>query len=138
MLSKTRTTILALAASASMAAAALAPAVSQAQPIKPGTKAALCEVLRLTAGLWHEAAEAAEEKGEADLASYYNGQAEKAEGEAGNRGCQWEITIDATKAASKTATKVKAIKTPGATVPVKGKVMTAKYVAARVAASLAR
>jgi len=120
MLSKTRTTIIALVASASFATAAVAPAVSQAKPISPGTKAALCEVLRLTAGLWQEAAETAEARGEADMAAYYNKMAEKAEGEAGNQGCAWEITIDATK----TATKVKAIKVPAATVPVTGKTTT--------------
>jgi hypothetical protein len=122
MLSKSRTTIIALVASASFATAAVAPAVSQARPkpISSGTKAATCEVLRHTAQGWHEKAEAAEGKGESDWARYYYDQEEKAQGEAGNLGCLWEIEIDAIKA----GTKVKAIKTPGATVPVKGTTKT--------------
>lgn len=125
MLSKTRTKIFTLVATATFASAAVVPAVSQAKPISPGAKAALCETLRLTQGLWHEAAEAAEEKGENELAKYYNEKAEKAEGEAGNAGCGWEITIDATK---KTASKVKAIKPPAATGKVTAKTKTATTV----------
>ncbi len=124
MLSKTRTTIIALVASASLAA--LAPAVSQARPkpISAGTKAAMCEVLRHSAEISHENGEAAEGKGENDWAKYYYDQEEKAQGEAGNLGCVWEIEIDATKV----ATKVKAIKVPGATAPVKGKTTTSTSV----------
>jgi hypothetical protein len=122
MLSKTRTTIIALVASASFATAAVAPAVSQARPkpVSAGTKAAQCEVLRHSAEISHKAGEAAEGKGESDWARYYYDQEEKAQGEAGNQGCLWEIEIDATKA----ATKVKALKIPGATVPGKGTAKT--------------
>src|SRR5271154_4665521 len=117
MLSKTRTTIIALVASASFATAAVAPAVSQARPkaVNAGTKAAQCEVLRHSAEISHKEGEAAEGKGESDWARYHYDQEEKAQGEAGNQGCLWETEIDATKA----ATKVKAIKVPGTTVPAK-------------------
>ncbi len=119
MLTKTRTTLIALVASVSFATAAAVPAVSQARPkpISAGAKAAQCEALRHSAERSHEAGEAAEGKGENDWAKYYYDQEEKAQGEAGNLGCVWEIEIDATKV----ATKVKAIKVPGATVPVTGK-----------------
>jgi len=128
MLTKTRTTIIALVASAGFATAAVVPAVSQAKakPISAGAKAALCEVLRHSAERWHEAGEAAEAKGESDWAKYYYGQEEKAQGEAGNQGCVWEIEIDATKA----AVNVKAIKVPSATVPVKSKTKTSTSVSA--------
>jgi hypothetical protein len=133
MLSKTRTTIIALVATTSFAIAAVAPAVSQARakPISAGTKAAQCEVLRHSAEISHKAGEAAEGKGESDWARYYYDQEEKAQGEAGNLGCLWEIEIDATKA----ATKVKAIKVPGATVPVTGKTKTSTSVTTASAAS---
>jgi hypothetical protein len=122
MLTKTRTTIIALVASASFATAAVAPAVSQARPKPPsgGVKAAQCEVLRHSAERSHEAGEAAEGKGEGDWAKYYYDQEEKAQGEAGNLGCVWEIEIDATKV----ATKLKAINVPAATVPVTTKTTT--------------
>ena len=126
MLTKTRTTIIALVASASFATAAVVPAVSQARPkpISAGAKAALCEVLRHSAERSHEAGEAAEAKGENDWARYYYDQEEKAQGEAGNQGCVWEIEIDATKA----AVKVKAIKVPAAAAPVKGSTKTSTSV----------
>ena len=125
MLTKTRTTLITLVASASFATAAAVPAVSQARPkpISAGAKAAQCEVLRHSAERSHEAGEAAEGKGENDWAKYYYDQEEKAQGEAGNLGCVWEIEIDAKKA----ATKVKAITikvTPAATLPVTAKTTT--------------
>lgn len=133
MLTKTRTTLIALAASASFLTAALVPAVSQARPkpINAGTKAAQCEVLRHSAERSHEAGEAAEGKGESDWARYYYDQEEKAQGEAGNMGCLWEIEIDATKV----ATKVKAIKVPGATAPVKAKTTTSTSTSVAVASA---
>jgi hypothetical protein len=122
MLTKTRTTIIALVASAGFATAAVVPAVSQAQakPVSAGLKAAQCEVLRHSAERSHQAAEAAEGKGESDWARYYYDQEEKAQGEAGNLGCLWEIEIDV----AKTATKVKAITVPAATLPVSAKSTT--------------
>jgi hypothetical protein len=123
---RNRSTIVALVASLSFAIAAVAPAVSQAKPkpISAGGKAAMCEILRHSAEISHEHGEAAEGKGENDWAKYYYDQEEKAQGEAGNLGCVWEIEIDATKV----ATKVKAIKVPGATVPVKSKTTTSTSV----------
>jgi hypothetical protein len=127
MLSKTRTMIIALVASASFTTAAVVPAVSQARPrpVSAGAKAALCELLRGSAQHWHEAGEAAEAKGESDWAKYYYDQEEKAQGEAGNQGCLWEIEIDATKV----ATKVTAINAPAATLPVTAKTTTSTSVA---------
>jgi hypothetical protein len=127
MLSKTRTTIITLVASTSFAIAAVAPAVSQAKPkpISAGAKAAMCEVLRHSAEIAHEHGEAAEAKGESDWAKYYYDQEEKAQGEAGNQGCLWEIEIDATKV----ATKVTAINAPAATLPVTAKTTTSTSVA---------
>jgi hypothetical protein len=131
MLTKTRTTLIALVASASFATAAVVPAVSQARAkvISAGTKAAQCEVLRHSAELSHKAAEAAEGKGESDWARYYYDQEEKAQGEAGNLGCLWEIEIDV----AKSATKVKAIKVPAATVPATGKTTTSTSTSVAVA-----
>jgi len=128
MLTKTRTTLIALVASASFATTAVVPAVSQAKPkpISSAAKAAQCEVLRHSAERSHEAGEAAEGKGENDWAKYYYDQEEKAQGEAGNLGCVWEIEIDATKV----ATKVTATKVPAATVPVTGKTTTSTSVTA--------
>jgi hypothetical protein len=131
MFSNTRTTIIAVIAAAGFATSAVAPAVSQARAISPGTKAALCETLRLTQGLFMEAAEAADEKGEPDMAAYYRGRAERAEGEAGNYGCVWEITIDATHAAG----KVKAIRPPSALAPAKARTTTSVSAVTRSAAS---
>jgi hypothetical protein len=131
MFSNTRTTIIAVIASAGLATAAVAPAVSQARAISPGTKAALCETLRLTQGLWLEAAEGADERGEPDLAAYYRSRADRAEGEAGNNGCVWEITIDATKAAG----KVKAIRPPAAMAPAKAGEGTSASAVVRSAAA---
>jgi hypothetical protein len=136
MLTKTRTTLIALVASVSFATAAVAPAVSQARPkpISAGAKAAQCEALRHSAERSHEAGEAAEGKGENDWAKYYYDQEEKAQGEAGNLGCVWEIEIDATKS----ATKVKAIKVPAATVPVTGKTKTSTSLAVAMAMAAAK
>ncbi len=121
MFSKTRTMIVTAVASVSFATAAVAPAVSQAQKnINPKTKAAACELFKQAAGIWQEQGELAESKGETDNAAYYFSMRDKVEGEAGNMGCLWEIEIDATKV----AVKVKAIKVPGATVPVQGTTKT--------------
>jgi hypothetical protein len=132
MLTKTRTTLIALVASASFATAAGVPAVSQARPKppSPGVKAAQCEVLRHSAERSHEAGEAAEAKGENDWAKYYYDQEEKAQGEAGNLGCVWEIEIDATKV----ATKVKAINVPAATLPVTATTTTSTIAVSAVSA----
>jgi len=105
MLSKTRTKIFTLVATAALATAGVAPAVSQAKPKGPKTisKAALCEALRITQELWRDAAESAREKGELDRAVEDEKQEEKAEGEAGNAGCLWSIEIEAVKNIGKVA-----------------------------------
>jgi hypothetical protein len=121
MLTKTRTTLIALVASASFATATVVPAVSQAQPIGPQAKAVACEILKSAGKVWQELGETAEAKGETDTAAYYFGMRDKVEGEAGNMGCLWEIEIDAKKA----VTNVKAIKAiPAATLPVTTKSTT--------------
>ena len=89
MLTKTRTTIIALVASASFATAALAPAASSAQKLDPGTHAATCEVYRLTYELWDELQENAAANGQADLAAYYAEQETAARDAATAEGCAW-------------------------------------------------
>jgi hypothetical protein len=115
---KTRTIIATLVASVSFAAPAVAPAVSQAQPIGPQAKGIACEILKSAGKVWQEAGEAAEAKGETDAAASYFAMRDKVEGEAGNLGCLWEIEIAAKKAAAK------AIKVPVAMAPVTAKTTT--------------
>jgi hypothetical protein len=120
MFTKTRSIIIAGLASLGFAATTVAPAVSQAQPIGPQAKAVSCEILKSAGKVWQEAGEAAEAKGETDMAAYYYGRADKVAGEAGNLGCLWEIEIDVTKAAP----KIKVIKVPIAAAPVIAKTTT--------------
>jgi hypothetical protein len=89
MLTKTRTTIIALIASASFATAAIAPAVSSAQKIDAGSHAATCEVYRLTYELWDELQENADANGQYDLAAYYAEQETAARDAATAEGCSW-------------------------------------------------
>jgi hypothetical protein len=89
MLTKSRTTIIALIASASFATAAIAPAVSSAQKIDSGTHAATCEVYRLTYELWDELQENASANGQEDLAAYYAEQETTARDAAKAEGCVW-------------------------------------------------
>jgi hypothetical protein len=89
MLSKTRTAIITLVASASFATAAIAPAVSSAQKLDPGTHAATCEVYRLTYELLDELQESAFANGQEDLAAYYAEQKAKASDAARAEGCKW-------------------------------------------------
>ena len=89
MLTKTRTTITALIASASFATAAIAPAVSSAQKLDPGTHAATCEVYRLTYEMWDELQENAAANGQYDLAEYYAGRETEARDAATGEGCAW-------------------------------------------------
>jgi hypothetical protein len=89
MLTKTRTTIIALIASASFAPAAIAPAVSSAQKIDTGSHAATCEVYRLTYELWDELHENAAANGQYDLAAYYAEQETAARDAATAEGCSW-------------------------------------------------
>jgi hypothetical protein len=89
MLTKTRTTIIALIASASFATAAIAPSVSLAQKNESGTHAATCEVYRLTYELWNEVQQTAFENDEYDLADYYAEQGRAARDAATAAGCSW-------------------------------------------------
>ncbi len=89
MITKTRATITALIASASFATAAIAPAVSSAQKLDPGTHAATCEVYRLTYEMWDELQENAAANGQYDLAEYYAGQETAARDAATEEGCSW-------------------------------------------------
>jgi hypothetical protein len=105
MLSKTRTAIITLVASASFATAAIAPAVSSAQKLDPGTHAATCEVYRLTYELLDELQESAFANGQEDLAAYYAEQEAKASDAARAEGCRWS-----------SAAVVKTVKVPVAVV----------------------
>ena len=105
MLTKFRTTIIALIASASFATAAIAPAVSSAQKIDSGTHAATCEVYRLTYELWDELQENAAANGQDDLAAYYAEQETAARDAAKAEGCIWP-----------SAALVKSVKVPVAVV----------------------
>ena len=89
MLTKTRATIIALIASASFASATIAPAVSSAQKLDPGTHAATCEVYRLTYEMWDELQENAAANGQYDLAEYYAAQETAARDAAKEEGCAW-------------------------------------------------
>jgi hypothetical protein len=89
VLTKTRASIIALIASASFATAAIAPAVSSAQKLDPGTHAATCEVYRLTYELWDELQENADANGQYDLAAYYAEQETTARNAATAEGCAW-------------------------------------------------
>ncbi len=89
MFTKTRATIIALVASASFATAAVAPAVSSAQKLDPGTHAATCEVYRLTYEMWDELQENAAANGQYDLAEYYAGRETEARDAATKEGCGW-------------------------------------------------
>jgi hypothetical protein len=89
MLTKTRATIIVLIASAGFATAAVAPAVSSAQRLDPGTHAATCEVYRLTYELWDELQENAAANGQDDLAAYYAEQETAARDAARAEGCAW-------------------------------------------------
>jgi hypothetical protein len=89
MLTKTRTAAIAFLSTVAVAGAAVAPAVSEAQAIDPGTKAATCEVLRLTAGLWEELEQEAFRKNEVDLGHRYAERKEQAVTEAQAAGCSW-------------------------------------------------
>ncbi len=89
MLTKTRATIIALIASATFATAAVAPAVSSAQKLDPGTHAATCEVYRLTYEMWDELQENAAANGQYDLAEYYAGRETEARDAATDEGCAW-------------------------------------------------
>jgi hypothetical protein len=89
MLTKTRTTIVAIVASASFATAAIAPAISSAQKLDPGTHAATCEVYRLTYELLDELQENAAANGQYDLAAYYAEKETAARNAATEEGCAW-------------------------------------------------
>ena len=89
MLTKSRATITALIASASFATIAVAPAVSSAQKLDPGTHAATCEVYRLTYEMWDELQENADANGQYDLAAYYAEQETAARDAATAEGCAW-------------------------------------------------
>jgi hypothetical protein len=71
MLTRTRTTIITLMASASIGMPAVLPTVSHAQPPEGGAHAATCEAYRLATELWEQARKQAEAEGKYDLASYY-------------------------------------------------------------------
>jgi hypothetical protein len=101
MLTKTRATIIALIASAGFATAAIAPAVSSAQKLDPGTHAATCEVYRLTYEMWDELQENAAANGQDDLAAYYAEKETAARDAATEEGCSWP-----------TAALVKTVKVP--------------------------
>jgi hypothetical protein len=80
--SKTRTTILALVASASIGCASVAPAVSQAQPNWPALGHAIhCESLQAGAEAYEHKSEVAQREGNLNLAHYYDEMAEQYESE---------------------------------------------------------
>jgi len=110
---KTRNTIIAGLVTLGLAGTAVAPAVSQAQAVDPGTHAALCETYRLTYELWNEAAETAFENLELDLSHYYSERAMEAYRAAQAEGCAWSSTIVHPKAnlpvSSKVISKSKAV-----------------------------
>jgi hypothetical protein len=86
--SKTRTTILALVASASIGCTAVAPAVSQAQTNWPALGHAIhCESLLAGREAYEHKAEAAQREGNPNLADYYRGMAHQYEGEMLNELC---------------------------------------------------
>jgi hypothetical protein len=108
MLTKTRATIIALITSAGFATAAIAPAVSSAQKLDPGTHAATCEVYRLTYEMWDELQESADANGQYDLAAYYAEQETVARGAAAEEGCSWTSAM-ATKTVKVPVTVIKPI-----------------------------
>jgi hypothetical protein len=108
MLTKTRATIIALIASAGFATAAIAPAISSAQKLDPGTHAATCEVYRLTYEMWDELQENAAANGQYDLAEYYAAQETAARDAATEEGCSWPSAAVA-KTVKLPVTVVKAI-----------------------------
>ena len=102
---KTRNALITGIVTVGLAVPAVAPAISQAQAVNPGTHAALCETYRLTAELWSEAAQTAFENGEMDLSHYYSEKENEARDAAKAEGCAWAATIVHQKVQAPVATK---------------------------------
>ncbi len=92
MLTKSRTIIMTLVAAGSFAAAAVAPAVSQAKKVKPGqTTKSFCKELSVDHKIAVELAKGAQADGNPALAKEYAEEAERFSVMGAVEGCGWAV-----------------------------------------------
>jgi hypothetical protein len=118
MLTRTRTAIITLVAAGSFAAAAIAPAASQAMFKDPYVLALECEQYRAENEVFSNAAKAAEEKGEQDKANYYWGVATQIALIGKGKHCAWVAASTSSMSDRPTVGQVVTSPPPAPTPPV--------------------